>query len=76
MWKGADEIWNQLKAEAKVWAASNRRLPDDAECASVAETIVKAVLGSSTAISAEAVQFYGAEFCAMVDDFRRELTKP
>ncbi len=72
MWSGADEIWNRLKQSAKDWAASGRQLPSEEECAEIARTTVEAALGSGTAVSAEALEFYSAEFCAMVEDLRRE----
>ncbi|HEV3153350.1 MAG TPA: hypothetical protein VGZ02_06085 [Candidatus Baltobacteraceae bacterium] len=72
MRKSTDELWQRLKTEAQEYAASDRPLPDDGECAETVARVVKEMMGSIDAISSEALEFYSTELCAMAEDLRKQ----
>lgn len=67
-----DEVWNRLKAWAKVRAASDGS-PTLEECAAYVRSVSKDITGNSEALRPEIVSFYAAETADMVVRFREQF---
>jgi hypothetical protein len=64
-------LWTEIKAYAKRYAESDRPLPLDAQCEMWLEAIIRSRLVEER-LRSEAFEFYAAELCAMIRDFREE----
>lgn len=67
-------LWTEIKAYAKRYAESDRRLPLDAECELWLEAIISSRVDSAQT-RREAFDFYAGELCAMIREFRDERVK-
>ena len=66
-------LWDEMKAYAKTYAASDRPRPFDAEC----ERLLQEMIGRNlpeTHLRVKAFEFYAIEMCRMIADLRGPVT--
>lgn len=66
-------LWDEMKAYAKTYAASDRPMPFDAECQRLLQEMIGRNL-PDVHFRHKAFEFYAVEMCRMISDLRKPVS--